>query len=43
VRVYVATTLGQWAEAVIVDARRGWFSKSFYVEAEHRHGAACDH
>ena len=43
VKVLVAPSLTKWAEAVHVDIRQGWFSKSFQVEAMHRHGATCSH
>ncbi|MFV2070077.1 MAG: hypothetical protein ACC645_24185 [Pirellulales bacterium] len=43
VRIFVAPSLTQWAEAVRVGVRKGWFSKSFEVEAMHRCGATCSH
>ena len=43
VRILVANALARWAEAVHVDVRQGWFSKSFEVEALRKHGATCKH
>jgi hypothetical protein len=43
VRVYVANSLARWAEAVHVDGKRGLLTRSFLVEATHKHGATCQH
>ena len=43
VKILVANALARWAEAVHVDVRQGWFSKSFEVEALRKHGATCKH
>ena len=43
VKILVANSLASWAEAVHVDVRRGWFSKSFEVAALHKHGTTCRH
>ncbi len=43
VKILVANSLTRWAEAVHVDVRRGWFSKSFEVAALHKHGTTCRH
>ena len=43
VKLYLSPTLWRWAKRVHVDARQGWFSKGFEIEAEHRHSTACSH
>lgn len=45
VKIMVATSLVQWAQAVQIGVRQGWFSKSFDVEAipSHEHGPSCQH
>lgn len=43
VKILVAPSLVNWAEAVHVGAKQFFIWKSFDVEAEHRHGIACEH
>ncbi len=43
VKLYLSQTLWRWAKRVHVDARQGWFSKAFEIEAEHRHHPSCSH
>lgn len=43
VKILVAPSLLQWAEAVHLDAKQFLLWKSFHVEAEHRHGPTCQH
>jgi len=43
VKLYLSPALWRWAKRVHVDARQGWFSKGFDIEAEHRHHQSCSH
>lgn len=43
VKILVPYRLLQWAKWVRIDARQFLFWQSFDIEAEHRHGSACQH
>ncbi len=43
VKILVAPSLLRWAEGVHVGAKQFLIWKSFAVEAEHKHGATCQH